>query len=159
MLPKYFDGLEPDIAIKVLGQTPHHLLWEARPAVGQLLNGLDDPIRRRQLVRTVMGTGENRWLSVLAAALIQRGGKDWCPATLKVTCDKLAVGRMGEKFLIPLIKASNATEEAILAALRALEGSPEILRKATKFRLRELNHSKEVRQRLRKARKQLREEG
>ena len=159
MLPRYFDGLAPEVAIEVLGQTPSNLLWEARPTVGLLLSGQVDSTRRRQLVRTLVGTGDKRWLSVLARALSQSKGRDWCPATLRVTCDKLAAGGFAEKILVPLVHDTETTEDAVLAALRALEQSPDALREATKFHFRELTHSKDVRQRLRKMRRRLKEGG
>ena len=159
LMPKLFDGVPPEVSLAIMSQTPAHLLWEARAAMGKLLVGSVDAACRRQLVRIALGTGEERWLSVLARALTQTSGKDWCPATLKVTCDKLAAGGMAEEVLIPLVQDADAADDAVLAALRALERVPDALKEATKFHIRELTHSRDVRQRLRKLRKRLKTEG
>jgi len=159
LMPKFFDAVPPQVALEVLGQTPEHLLWEARTAVGKLLVGSASSDSRRQLVRVVLGTGEDRWHQVLGRALTQTGGKGWCPATLKATCDRLYSGGLAEAVLVPLVQEPSATEDAVLAALRALERNPEALKEATKFHFRELTQSKDVRQRLRKLRKRLKEEG
>ena len=158
LMPKFFDSVSPEVALSVLSQAPQNLLWEARSAVGKILIGAADPDRRRQLVRVVLGTGEDRWLKVLARALDHNGGKGWCPATLKVTCEKLCAGGFSEKTLVPLVKDANSTDDAVIAALRVLEDSPDALKEATRFHFRELTHSKEVRRRLRKLRKRLRED-
>jgi len=158
LMPRYFDAVPPQVALSVLSQAPQNLLWEARTAAGKLLVGATDTDRRRQLVRIILGTGEDRWLSVLGRALSQTGGKGWCSATLKVTCEQLHTGGLGEEVLVPLVQDAVATDDAVLAALRALERSPDALKEATKFHFRELTHSKDVRQRLRKLRKRLREE-
>ncbi|MFH1530988.1 MAG: hypothetical protein ABIK09_09685 [Pseudomonadota bacterium] len=159
LMPRFFDAVPPQVALSVLGQAPQQLLWEARTAAGKLLIGAADSDRRRQLVRIILGTGEDRWLPVLGRALRQTGGKGWCPATLKVTCDRLHVGGLGAEVLVPLVRDAGATDDAVLAALRALERNTDALKEATKFHFRELTHSKDVRQRLRKLRKHLREEG
>jgi hypothetical protein len=159
LMPKFFDAVPPAVALDVLGQAPEHLLWEARTAVGKLLIGEASPHERRQLVRVVIGTGQDRWTPVLGRALAQTGGKGWCPATLKVTCERLDAGGLGGDLLVPLVQDASATEDAVLAALRVLEGNTDALKEATRFHFRELTHSKDVRQRLRKLRKRLREEG
>ena len=160
LMPRFFDAVPPAVALEVLGQTPQNLLWEARTAVGKLLVGTTRSDDRRRLVRVVLGTGDDRWQKVLGRALAQTGGKGWCQATLKVTCDKLCAGGLDEEILVPLVQDPGASDDAVLAALRALERNPDALKAATKFTIREFtHHSKDVRQRLRKLRKRLKEEG
>jgi len=158
VMPKLFDAIPIEVALGVLSQTPPHLLWEARGAVGKLLVGKADPSQRRQVVRIVLGTGDDQWLSILGRALAQTCGEGWCAATLKVTCDRMSAGGLENEYLIPLIQDTDTTDDATLAALRALERNPDALKEATKFHFRELTHSKDVRQRLRKLRKRLKEE-
>ena len=159
LMPRFFEAVPTTVALEVLGQAPAHLLWEARAAVGALLSTSPDPHRRRQLIRILLGTGEDRWLRIIGRSLTQTAGQGWCPATLKATCERLLAGDLGEEYLLPLVQNSAATDDAVIAALRALERNSDVLKEATKFHFRELTQSKDVRQRLRKLRKRLKEEG
>ncbi|MBM4371168.1 MAG: hypothetical protein FJ098_05915 [Deltaproteobacteria bacterium] len=158
LLPKFFEGVPGQVALGVLAQAPPELLWEVRAAVARLLVELEDSGDRRQLVRIILGTGDSRWGGVLGRSLLAGHGRGWCPATLRATCERFDTRALADDFLVPLVHDPEAPDEAVLAALRSLERHPDALREATRFRLGELTHSKDVRQRIRALRRHLKEE-
>jgi len=95
----------------------------------------------------------NDWIPVLGRRLADTRGEAFPLPVLRNLCKVITRRGRCREYLVPLVRSKETKEEVRLTALRFVEQDPDALAEACQWRFGELFASREVRERLKRARK------
>lgn len=142
----------PAVALRLATGFPPEMLWALRQTVCKLL-GDARPNEAHALLRVLFSDTRFDWANVLGNTVVASNGEALALPVLRTVCSIITKKGLCKQYLVPLVRAKEAKEEVRLTALRFVEQDPNALAEASQWRFRELFVSKELRERLKRARK------
>ncbi len=137
----------------LLAGLPARALSEQVDTVKRALAGTE-PQQGAPLLAALAAARDPSSLDALGTALAASCGRGWRPKLLLDACEALVTTGAGCDVLVQVARSSQADTETRLAALRSLERRPELLKKVSRWSLREaLVYPDEVKERLREVRR------
>ena len=141
--------------------------WILRSAPPLVLSrveaNLKDMLRKRTpqenapLIQALAEQGSTGALRSLAEALRETRGHGWGGRVVPIICGALLRKGMGAQYLVPLFRDREVDQKMRLLVLRTLEAQPDLLAEAVKFQLGELVEPPAIKERLKAARRKLKE--
>jgi len=145
----------PKVAAAIVAETPPALLLRLRAKVEELLEKA--PVdENSEIARVLLQQKDDRWLQLLVDTLVETGGKRWHAATTGLVCSAVLDRRRGREVLVPLARSYNAKTDLRLLVLDVLEKAPDLLAEATRWSFQELFEKPEIKDRMKKTRRDLR---
>ncbi len=115
------------------------------------------PQENAPLIKALAEQGSTSALRSLAEALHETRGRGWAGKVVPVICNALMRKGMGAQYLVPLFRDREVDPKMRLLVLRTLEAQPELLAEAVKFQVTDLMEPPAIKERLKAARRRLKE--
>jgi len=142
----------PEAGLRVAASLPGEVLWRMkRPVLNLLMNA--HPREAHALLRVLLADHTHEWASHLGELLLQSHGKGLPFPVVRTLCKVVAHKRLTRQFLVPLVRSREAADEVKLAALRYIERDAQALEEVAQGRFGGLFQSREVRERIKQARR------
>ena len=154
MLGELLERTEPETAARLAVTLPAETLWRLKVSLGRLLTNLH-PRLATPLLKRLLEDNQHNWGPVLGQLVLETRGEAFPLPMLRNLATVIASKGGCKEYLVPLVRSKEVKEEVRLCALRFVEKDPQALAEACKFSLTELFGSKEIRERLKQARKSL----
>lgn len=142
--------------VRLAAALPAEELWKLKKPVEKLLLSAN-PNEAHALLKILLAGQQFDWIPTLAE-IVKRTKGDGIPLpVLRTLCNLIFRRRMTLDVLVPLVKGTDVKQEVRLTALRFVEQDEDALYEASQFSLGELFIPKEIRDRLKQARKKFEE--
>ena len=146
----------PEVAGWILRSAPPLVISRVEANLKSMLKNRS-PQENAPLIQALAEQGSTSALRSLAEALHETRGRGWAGRVVPIICTALMRKGMGAQYLVPLFRDREVDLKMRLLVLRTLEAQPALLAEAVKFQLGELVEPPAIKERLKAARRKLKE--
>jgi len=151
---KLIDIATPPIALSIILSAPTAILTSLSTQIRKILMS-PKAGPRLPLLELLLQQDDAKWRRLIGEALLESKGEAWGEGSLRLVGLELAKRRLGNTYLVPLVRSNAVSSQVRLIMLRALFRTSDALEEAVKWNMSELLAPPAVKVALKKARQRL----